>query len=197
VSLTVAPDAASITTAINQFVTDYNTAITTIDAQFQVSTTGGAAPPLQTDSSVTDAQTQLLNAVNFTVGSGSSTTSLASIGINTNDDGTLTVDSGALAAALSSNFSGVQSLFQTASTGFSANLGTVLTNLAGPGGELALDAQGYQSTASDLTQQLSDLQAALAVQTTNLTATFAQVNSTLEELPLLQSQLGQQLSSVV
>jgi flagellar hook-associated protein 2 len=146
---------------------------------------------------VTDAQTQLLNAVNFTVGSGSSTTSLASIGINTNDDGTLTVDSGALAAALSSNFSGVQSLFQTASTGFSANLGTVLTNLAGPGGELALDAQGYQSTASDLTQQLSDLQAALAVQTTNLTATFAQVNSTLEELPLLQSQLGQQLSSVV
>jgi flagellar hook-associated protein 2 len=197
VSLTVAPDAASITTAINQFVTDYNTAITTIDAQFQVSTTGGAAPPLQTDSSVTDAQTQLLNAVNFTVGSGSSTTSLARIVKKTHDDGTLTVDSGALAAALSSNFSGVQSLFQTASTGFSANLGTVLTNLAGPGGELALDAQGYQSTASDLTQQLSDLQAALAVQTTNLTATFAQVNSTLEELPLLQSQLGQQLSSVV
>jgi flagellar hook-associated protein 2 len=146
---------------------------------------------------VTDAQAQLLNATNYSVTNGNGTTSLASIGINTNQDGTLTVDSAALASALSSNFSGVQSFFQTSSTGFSANLGTVLTNLAGPGGELASDAQGYQSTATDLTQQISDLQAQLAVQTATLTATFAQVNSTLEELPLLQSQLGQQLSSVV
>ncbi|MGD0909615.1 MAG: hypothetical protein ABSA96_18700, partial [Candidatus Acidiferrales bacterium] len=96
----------------------------------------------------------------------------------------------------SSNFSGVQSFLQAASTGFAANLGTVVNNIAGPGGELALDAQGYQSQSSDLSQRLSDLQAALAVQTATLTATYSQVNSTLEELPLLQSQLGQQLATV-
>jgi flagellar hook-associated protein 2 len=195
VTLTVAPDTTSITAAINQFVSAYNTAITAINGQFQVPS-GGTAPPLQTDSSLTDAQAQLLNATNFSVTNGSGTTSLASIGINTNQDGTLTVDSGALAAALSSNFSGVQSFFQTTATGFAANLSTVLNNVSGPGGELALDAQGYQSQANDLSQQLSDLQAALAVQTTNLTATYAQVNSTLEELPLLQSQLSQQLATI-
>jgi flagellar hook-associated protein 2 len=177
VSLTVAPDTASITAAINQFVTAYNTAITSINAQFQVGTNGAANPPLETDSSVTDAQSQLLNAINYTVTNSSGTTSLASIGINTNDDGTLTVDSGALAAALSSNFSGVQSFLQAASTGFAANLGTVVNNIAGPGGELALDAQGYQSQSSDLSQQLSDLQAALAVQTATLTATYSQVTN--------------------
>jgi flagellar hook-associated protein 2 len=196
VSLTVAPDTTSLITAINQFVTDYNTAITSINAQFQAGTNGGTNPPLETDPTVTDAQEQLLNALNFTVTNGSGTTSLASIGINTNQDGTLSVDSGTLASALASNFSGVQSFFQTASTGFGANLSNVLNNVAGPGGELALDTQGYQSQASDLSQQLSDLQAALAVQTTTLTATYSQVNSTLEELPLLQSQLGQQLATV-
>jgi hypothetical protein len=36
----------------------------------------------------------------------------------------------------------------------------------------------------------------LAAQTQNLTATYAQVNVTLQELPLLQQQLGQQLASI-
>jgi len=195
VSVAVAPNTTSITTAINLFVSAYNTAITAVNGQFQLAA-GGVAPPLQTDPTLTDVQSQLLNATNFTVTNGSGTTSLASIGINTNQDGTLTVDAGALASSLASNFSGVQSFLQTPLTGFGAAIGSVLTNIAGPGGELALDAQGYQSQASDLSQQISDLQAALVTQTAQLTATYSQVNSTLEELPLLQSQLTQQLSTI-
>ena len=194
-SVAVAPNTTSITTAINLFVSAYNTAITAVNGQFQLAA-GGVAPPLQTDPTLTDVQSQLLNATNFTVTNGSGTTSLASIGINTNQDGTLTVDAGALASSLASNFSGVQSFLQTPLTGFGAAIGSVLTNIAGPGGELALDAQGYQSQASDLSQQISDLQAALVTQTAQLTATYSQVNSTLEELPLLQSQLTQQLSTI-
>ena len=48
----------------------------------------------------------------------------------------------------------------------------------------------------DLTQQISDLQGALAVKQQNLTLVYAQVNATLQELPLLQSQLSQQLASI-
>jgi len=36
----------------------------------------------------------------------------------------------------------------------------------------------------------------MAVRTLNLTAVYAQVNTTLQELPLLQAQLGQQLASI-
>lgn len=196
VTLTVAPDTSSITSAINQFVTDYNTAITSINAQFAVNSDGSGVQPLEADSTLADAQSQLLGAISYSTTGSNGPVSLATLGISTNDDGTLSVDSGALAAALSSNYAGVQSFFQTVSTGFAANLGTVLNNVAGPGGELAVDANGYTSTATDLSQQLSDLQAALAVQTTNLTATYAQVNDTLEELPLLQAQLGQQLATI-
>jgi flagellar hook-associated protein 2 len=122
---------------------------------------------------------------------------LTSLGINTNNDGTLSVDSGALANAVSSNFSGVQSFFQAASTGFASNLSTVLNNLNGPGnGELTLDAQTYTQSSTALGTQISDLQAQLAVQTQNLTQVYAQVNTTLEELPLLQEQLSQQLSTI-
>lgn len=196
VSLTVGPDTASITTAINSFVSAYNTAITDINTQFQVNPDGSGAQPLEGDGSLGDAQAQLLSAASYSVTGSNGPVNFATLGISTNDDGTLTVDSGALASALSSNFSGVQSFFQAASTGFATNIGTTLNNLVGGSGELTLDAQGYTATSNDLTQQLSDLQAALAVQTTNLTATYAQVNDTLEELPLLQSQLSQQLASV-
>jgi len=44
---------------------------------------------------------------------------LTNLGINVNHDGTLRVDSGALSAALSSNFSGVRNFLQSGSTGFS------------------------------------------------------------------------------
>jgi flagellar capping protein FliD len=47
-----------------------------------------------------------------------------------------------------------------------------------------------------LTKQIADLQASLATQQTSLTAIYAQVNTTLQELPLLENQISQQLASV-
>ncbi|MBZ5697837.1 MAG: flagellar filament capping protein FliD [Acidobacteriia bacterium] len=196
VTLTVAPDTSSISTAINNFVSAYNTAITAINVQFQVSS-GGSAQPLQADGSLRDAQQALLSAITYSVTGSGGPVNLTSLGINVNNDGTLSVDSGALATALSSNFSGVQSFLQTASTGFASNLTSVLKNLNDPTtGELTLDAQGYAASSTDLTNHISDLQAALAVQTQNLIAVYARVNTTLQELPLLQQQLGQQLASI-
>jgi flagellar hook-associated protein 2 len=194
VTLTVAPDTSSISTAINNFVSAYNTAITAINAQFQVSSSGTGAQPLEADGSLRDAQQRLLSAITY---SNSGSVNLVSLGINMNNDGTLTVDSGALATALSSNFSGVQSFLQTASTGFAGNLNTVLSGLTdSTSGVLGLDASGLTQTSLDLTNHISDLQSAMAVQTQNLIAVYARVNTTLQELPLLQTQLSQQLASI-
>jgi flagellar hook-associated protein 2 len=114
-----------------------------------------------------------------------------------NDDGTLSVDNSALSTALSANYTGVQNLFQNATTGFSQNLNTVINNFTAPKtGILTLDAQSVTSTASGLNQQIIDLQAALANQEQNLTSVYSKVNATLQELPLLESQITQQLASV-
>jgi flagellar hook-associated protein 2 len=195
VTLAVAPNTSSITAALNQFVSTYNTAITAINRQFQVSPNGTGGGALEGDGSLRDAQVALLGAVSYAVTGSGAPVNLTNLGINTNDDGTLSVDSGALSSALSSNFSGVKSFLQTTSTGFAANLGTALNRLSGPGGSLALDAQGFTSSSLAFTQKITDLQSALAVKQQNLIAVYAQVNVTLQELPLLQAQLSQQLAT--
>jgi flagellar capping protein FliD len=91
----------------------------------------------------------------------------------------------------------VQSFLQTASTGFAGNLNTVLSSLTDSiSGVLGLDANGLTQSSRALSQQVSDLQSAMAVKQQNLIAVYARVNTTLQELPLLQSQLSQQLATV-
>ena len=88
-------------------------------------------------------------------------------------------------------------MLQNNTTGFSQNLSNVINNITAPGsGVLTLDAQSLTSTAQDLNQQITDLQTALAAQELNLTSVYSTVNATLQELPLLESQITQQLASV-
>jgi flagellar hook-associated protein 2 len=197
VTVNVNPDSTQATTAINNLVSAYNTVITEINSQFNVASDGSGGGPLETDNSLRDVQAQLLGALSYSIPGNSGIVNLASIGVNFNNDGTLSVDNGKLTSTLSSNFSAVQNLLQNSTNGFSQNLSTVLSNINGAGtGILSLDSQSINSTSQSLTKQINDSQAALAVQQVNLTAIYAQVNTTLQELPLLESQISQQLASV-
>lgn len=195
VTISINPDTSQAVTAINNFVSAYNTAITDINAQFAVNPDGSANGPLEADSSLQQAQQSLLSAIAYASTNGT-VSNLASIGVNLNDDGTLSVDSGTLNAALTSNFSDVQNFLQSASTGFANNLNNTITSLIEPSvGLLSLDSSGIAQSSQDLSAQISDLQAALAVKEQNLTTIYAQVNTTLQELPLLEAQTSQQLTS--
>ena len=197
VTVNVNPDTAQATTAINNLVSAYNTVIGEINAQFNVAADGSGGGPLEGDNSLRDVQSQLLAALSYSVPGNSGVVNLASIGVNFNNDGTLSVDSGKLSAALSSNYSAVQNLLQNTTNGFSQNLSSVLTNINGAGtGILSLDAQSVTNTSQGLTKQIADLQASLAAQQIRLTAIYAQVNTTLQELPLLENQISQQLASL-
>lgn len=197
VTVNVNPDTTQVTSAINTLVAAYNTVITEINSQFNVGSDGSGGGPLEADNSLREVQSQLLAALSYSIPGNSGIVNLASLGVNFNNDGTLSVDSGKLASALSSNFSAVQNLLQNTNNGFSQNLSTALSNINGAGtGILSLDAQSLTSSSQSLTKQISDLQAAMAVQQINLTAVYARVNTTLQELPLLESQISQQLASV-
>jgi flagellar hook-associated protein 2 len=189
VTVNVNPDTTQVTSAINTLVNAYNTVITEINSQFNVAADGSGGGPLETDNSLREVQSQLLGALSYSVRGNSGIVNLASIGVNFNNDGTLSVDSGKLASTLSSNFSAVQNLLQNTTTGFSQNLSTVLSNINSPRtGILSLDSQSLNNTSQGLSRQLSDLQAALLVQQANLTTVYSRVNTTLQELPLLESQ---------
>jgi flagellar capping protein FliD len=61
---------------------------------------------------------------------------------------------------------------------------------------LTVDAGSLTSISQGLTQQISDLQAALAAQEITLTSVYSKVNATLQQLPLLESQMTQQLAGI-
>jgi flagellar hook-associated protein 2 len=195
-TLTVAPDTTQATSALNQFVSAYNTAIKDVNAQFAVASDGSGGGPLEADGSLREAQAALLAAVTFSNTGNNSISNLESLGISLNNDGTLSVNQGTLTTNLSGNYSAVQNFLQSATNGFAANLDNVITNLTDPGsGTLGLDAKSIAQTSTDLSSQISDLQSALATKQASLILVYSQVNTTLEELPLLQAQLSQQLGS--
>jgi flagellar hook-associated protein 2 len=197
ITVNVSPDSSQASTAINNFVTAYNTVATEINNQFNVLSDGSGGGPLEADNSLRDAQSALLQAVSYSIPGNNGIVNLASIGVNLNDNGTLSVDSNALDSALSSNYSAVQNFLQNSSTGFAQNLDSAIQNINSPGtGTLTVDSQSIANTSQDLTQQINDLQAALTVQEASLTTVYANVNTTLQELPLLESQISQQISSI-
>jgi len=117
VQLTVGPDTNQIATAVNNFVSAYNTVVSTINSQYVVDPTGTIpAPPLESDISLRSLQSSILADAAYAIGGNSGLVNLASLGINMNDDGTLSVGSNAagqtFADVLAANPTAVQSFFQ-------------------------------------------------------------------------------------
>jgi flagellar hook-associated protein 2 len=196
VNVSVSPDTNQAESSINQFVTAWNKVINDLNSQFTVASDGSGAQPLESDSTVRNLQEQLLSAITFSIGGNSGLVNLGSMGINLNNDGTLSVDSGTLSNALTNHFSSVQTLLQGTS-GFSTFMSNVLTQATDPTqGSITLDLQGMSQNNQDLTNQISAMQATLSTQEQNLTAQYDQMQVALQELPMTQSQLTQQLGAL-
>ena len=196
VGLTLSPDANQATSAINQFVSAWNKVIQDLNGQFDVSSNGTGGGPLEADNTLRSVQDQLLSAITASVAGNNGFVNLATIGVNMNQDGTLSVDSGVLSNALSNDFSSVQNLLQGAG-GVATFLSTTLNQITDPTqGSISLDLQGMSQQNQDLTQQISNMQTQLTTQDQLLVAEYTQMQNTLDEMPMLQSQITQQLGSL-
>ena len=105
-----------------------------LNTQFTVDPTTNSEGPLGGDTALRSLQTSLLNDATYSITGNSGLVNLASLGIDMNDDGTLTVNTVAtdthpsLANVLATNPSAVQSFFQnSSSTGFANNFNNDLS----------------------------------------------------------------------
>lgn len=211
VQLTIGPDQTQITSAVNNFISAYNTIISTINSQYVVDPTGTIpAPPLESDISLRSLQSSLLTDAGFAIGGNSGLVNLASMGINMNNDGTLTlgmtpVDPSGLtpggqtfAQVLADNPVAVQNFFQNSSaTGFANNFNTDLTNLTSPTqGPLNVDLTQNQAEQTDLTTTINNFETQITAQTTQLTSQYDAVNASLQEYPLLLQEITQTLGTL-
>jgi flagellar capping protein FliD len=193
--------------AIQQFVTDYNSAITQI--QTQLSQTPSRSDPTQgTLYGDTDLQQLLGNMrqmMSATVGGlTGSMSSMLNLGVSTGATtgggapsqsaiaGNLTLDSGALASALANNFSGARSVLQS----FSISFSWMVNDVAAPGGTLDRRIQDDQSQYGNLATQISNLQALNAQKQASLIQEFANMEAALSNNQSTSSWLTSQLSAL-
>lgn len=199
VTLTIGSDTQRASTAVNNFVSAYNSLIQAVNGQFVYTNGASSQPPLISDVALGQVQQRLYSDVNYAISGNNGITSLASIGVTLQSDGTLQVDSAKLNSALSSDSSSVQNFFQQLSgaNGFAVNFGNDLMNLTNPGaGPLYLDLQGIEQNQKFLKSEISDFQTRLAQQQQLWLKEYAQVNSTLQTLPLMLQQIEGQLGTL-
>lgn len=184
IGLQIGPDTNSISSAINSFVSDYNTLISDVNSQFTYNKSTNVAGTLQQDSAVQGLQSQLLEASNYLASSGTYTT-LTSLGITTNSDGTLSVNSTTLDNAITTNSTAVSSFFQgTANNGFAGSLSNTLNTYTDPTeGAFTVDLQSISSENQDLTDQANTLELYLTSQQKILTAQYNAADIAIQQLP--------------
>lgn len=193
VTLNIQPNTSSASSAINQFVTDYNKVLSDIGGQFNDN--GAGQGPLAQDANIINLQNAVEQSLSFMT-PGSSVT-LSSLGISFNKDGSLSLDSSTLQSTLQNNFTGVQTFFQgSALNGFANNMDQQLTNFLAPAnGAFAVDLQGMNSQETTLTQDITNYQTnVIAPLQTRMQAQFSQAETQLQELPMMLKQLYQEFN---
>jgi flagellar hook-associated protein 2 len=202
VVLTVGADTAKIAGAVNRFVDAYNRVMAGINSQFKIDAATNTEGPLGSDGTLRTLQSILLQDVTYWIPGNSGLVNLASLGINMNDDGTLTVGNTAsgqsMSQVLASNTQAFQNFFQNAAgTGFASVFHTDLIKLTDTTqGLLNLDLAQNKTQQQNLADTISNFQDQLATQQKALTSQFSLVNASLQAYPLLLQQVTQTLATM-
>jgi flagellar hook-associated protein 2 len=195
-TLTVASDNSTIETNISAFVSAYNTLVGVFGQLGGYDSASQTAGPMMGNALLSSTQNQMQNAIYSIVNTGSSTyNSLASIGITTNSDGTLSLNNSTLATALSTNFSAVSALFSSPG-GVATSLNSQLTNDLGSSGAITQNGNSLNAQSQALDKQTAQLNTAMTALTASLTQQYSALNNLLSSLQTTSSYLTQAFSSL-
>jgi flagellar hook-associated protein 2 len=193
-ALTVANDTATAASNVASFVSAYNTLQGTMSSLGSFDSSSGTAGALLGSPALTGTQNLVQNVLYSFVGS-STYNSLASIGITTNQNGSLSLNSNTLQTALSNNFSAVSNLFSS-SNGIATQLNSQITQTLGGSGAIGDFATTLQTQENALTAQTTTLNNQMSALTASLTQQYSALNALLSSLQTTSSQLSQGFASL-
>ncbi len=195
-TLTVSSDTTTVQTNVANFVAAYNTLESALASLGSFDATTNTAGPMLGNPVLTGTQSQLRAALNSIVNTGSPTyNTLASVGITSNGDGTLSLDTATLSSALSTNFNAVSQLF-SATGGVAASLNSQITTALGSDGYITSDAQSLTKQENDLTSQSNAVNDQASALTASLTAQFSALNTLLSSLQTTSAYLTQAFATL-
>lgn len=195
VQLQITNDNPDIGTAVSNFVTAYNAVMKDITTQ-EGNDANGNPEPLYGDPTLSLLQNQLSGALFGGVASGK-ISNITQLGITANQDGTLSLDTSTLDSALNANFADVTGFLQNAKS-FGQTMATTLNNLGtqAPNGSIYLAQQQNSTQEAALNKDISDEDALLATQKTQLTDELNTANQVLQSIPTQLNEINELYSAV-
>ncbi len=178
VSLSVSADTNAISTNVQNFVTNYNTALSYLNSETAINASTGAASALSDEPMYENLIGTLRSTVSAAVPDTGSpeVQTLADIGITQASDGTLSLNTGTLDQALASNPTAVAALFN-ASNGIANQVNTVLTPFTQTNGIMAAETNNVNAQIASLNTTIKQMNAAAAVKETQYVNEYSQLQA--------------------
>jgi flagellar hook-associated protein 2 len=198
-TLSVKSDTASVETAVSTFVTAYNSLQSMAAKLTAFDTTSKSGAVLLGDSTLRNMEVRIRSVLSSAQAADSSgLTTLSQIGVSVQKDGTLTVDSTRLTAAVGSKLGGVAHLFSGTSGdgGYGTQLSTLLTGFTDTNGMLTSATKGMNKSLGDLGQQYDATSERIDATIARYKAKFTQLDVLISGMNQTSSYLKQQFDSL-
>ncbi|HUA79065.1 MAG TPA: flagellar filament capping protein FliD [Dyella sp.] len=192
--LTIAQNSAPISTAVNDFVTAYNSYASTVNQLDSYDSSTKTAGVLLGDATLSSIQSQLSKVLGSNV-TGNSIGNLASLGITRNADGSMSLNSTTLANTLANNPSAVQGLF-TGTNGLGTQLSSLVTNFNSSTGVLQTRINSLNTSVSNLATQQTALNQRMAVYQQQLVQQYTSLSTLMTSLNNTSSYLTQSMDAM-
>lgn len=198
IDLTVGTDKSSVRTSLQQFVSAYNAMTTAMGSLSAVVQLGeGVRPstgPLVGDAAVRGLQSGIRGEISK-MQSGGGIAALAQLGITTQKDGTLALDTTKLDAALNDNFDGVAG-YLVGDTGLMKRLDNVVSGYTKTGGVFDQRQAGLRTTLNSVIDQRKALDERILKLEDRLVAQYTAMDMLVSKLNSTSSWLSGQLNNL-
>ncbi len=195
VQVEITNDDSAVVTAMQSFVSAYNSVVTTINGQEQNDSSGNAEP-LFGSPTLSTLQNQLTSALLGGAASGS-ISSVSQLGIEFNQDGTLTLNTDTLNSVLTSDYSDVVGFLQNSGS-FGQTFSSALNTLGTASNTSLIYLAQQQNSAEETTlnQNISNEEALLATEKTNLTTELNTANQIMQSIPEQLNEVNEMYSAI-
>ena len=194
-TLTVSTSTSSstLTNTLTAFVSAYNAANSSMSSLGAYDATTKTAGALQGNSTLRTVKSQIQNLLfNATAGGSSAYQHLTDLGVSLAKDGSLSLDSAKLNAAVAADPSSVANLVAAAGKAYN----TAITGMVGTTGSITSASDGANRTIKALTQRQQALTDRLAIIQANYTKQFTALDSLISGMKQTSTYLTQQLANL-
>jgi flagellar hook-associated protein 2 len=188
----VKKDVTKLSGAVKDMVTSINALLSQIDTQTAYNATTKTAGALAGDPTVRSLRGNLLNTV-----FGTGTTSMASVGVQTDRDGNLVFDADKFAAAYAADPAGTEAMFTTGANGFAARVQAVADAASNStNGTLASAISGRTTEIKRMQTDIDDWDVRLTAKQESLQRQYTALETALNSMQSQSSWLSGQISSL-